>query len=311
MLGIPLHHFILLENISVRTMSDRTTVKRSRASWRGCWSWYFVVLMLTITGCSLATTYRYVDRIILWKLDHYFDLNRDQRHDVAQRLTPLLDKHRHEALPQYENFLQEARLRVERGLTGPDIDWAYATYDQLRTDLFERLVSDGGVFLASIDDRQVRIFESALHKDNAKAVRFIQTPESERLKKKAQTALDLVKDWLGPLTKEQQAQIIEWSVALPDVQPMWVAYQQQRQQELLTLLHQPRTPEQLARELRAIFVYHDQIAPQPYQNAVHQMRADAKTMALAIDQSATPKQRRHAIAKLEQLINQIHDLQAG
>ena len=281
--------------------------------WRGWWTWCPAVIVLAaLTGCSFTTTaYRYADRIILWKLDHYFDLNHDQRQDLVQRLAPLLARHRHEALPQYEIFLREIGQRVERGLAGSDIDWAYATYDRLRTDLFERVVADSGVFLASIDARQVRTFESALQKDNAKAARLIQISAPERLKERAQTTLELAKDWLGRLTKEQQAQIREWSLTLPDVEPMWVAYQQQRRQELVTLLHQPKTPAQIARELRSMFVYHDQTAPQSYQNAVFHMRENAKAMVIAIDQRMTPDQRRHAVAKLQRLIDQIHDLQAG
>jgi hypothetical protein len=60
-----------------------------------------------------------------------------------------------------------------------------------------------------------------------------------------------------------------------------------------------------------MFVYHDQTAPQSYQNAVRQMRENAKIMALAIDQRMTPDQRRHAVSKLQHLIDQVHDLQAG
>lgn len=293
-------------------VSDWTTGERRGRGRLSRWSWCLIVLLVTLAGCSYTTTaYRYADRIILWKLDHYFDLNRDQRHDLAQRLTPLLDKHRHEALPQYETFLREVCHRIERGLTGPDIDWAYATYDRLRTDLFERVVADSGAFLASVDAKQVRTLESALQKDNAKATRLVQTPASERLKERAQTTLVLVKDWLGSLTKEQQAQIREWSLMLPDVEPMWVAYQQQRRQELVTLLHQPLPPEQIARELRSMFVYHDQTAPQSYQKAVRHMRENAKSMALAIDQRMTLDQRRHAVAKLQRLIDQVHDLHAG
>ena len=299
----------MLENISVGIMDVRTA---KEGKWRSCLSWCVVVLTLAIAGCSFtATAYRHADRIIVWKLDHYFDLNRDQRYDLGQRLTPILDKHRREALPQYETFLREVRQRVERGLTGPDIDWAYTAYDRLRTDLFERVVADSGVFLASVDARQVHTFESAMQKDNAKAERLVQTPAPERLKERAQTTLDLAKDWLGRLSKEQQTQIREWSLTLPDVEPMWVAYQQQRRQELVTLLHQSRTPEQIARELRSMFVYHDQTAPASYQNAIRHMRENAKTMALAIDQRMTPDQRRHAVAKLQRLIDQVHDLQAG
>ena len=293
-------------------MSDWTAREGRGRRWPGWWSWCLAVIVTALAGCSFATTaYRNADRIILWKLDHYFDLNRDQRHDLAQRLTPLLARHRHEALPQYETFLQEISQRVERGLTGPDIDWAYATYDRLRTDLFERVVADSGAFLASVETRQVRTLESALQKDNAKAARLVQTPTPERLNKRAQDTLDLVKDWLGRLTKEQQAQIREWSLTLPDVEPMWVAYQQQRRQELVNLLNQPRTPERIARELRSMFVYHDHTAPQAYQNAIRQMRENAKTVALAIDQHLTPEQRRHAVVKLQRLIDQVHDLQVG
>ena len=308
--GLPLHHPALLENISVHVMRYWKTKEGSRPG--GRWSWCVALLLVILAGCSFATTaYRNADRIILWKLDHYFDLNRDQRHDLAQRLTPVLARHQHEALPQYETFLGEIRQRLQRGLTGPDIDWAYATYDRLRTDLFERVVIDSGAFLTSVDAKQVRTLESALQKDNAKAVRLVQTSAPERLNKRAQDTLDLVKEWLGPLAKDQREQILEWSLALPDVEPMWVAYQQQRRQELVTLLHQPRTPEQITRELRSMFVYHDQTAPQAYRNAVRQMRENAKTMVLAIDQRMTPDQRRHAIAKLQHLIDQVHDLQAG
>ncbi|UVT17703.1 MAG: hypothetical protein H8K04_09325 [Nitrospira sp.] len=293
-------------------MSDWTIGERSGRRRLHRWSWCFVVLVVALAGCSFTTTaYRFADRIILWKADHYFDLNSTQRHELAERLTPLLDKHRHEALPQYEAFLQEVRQRVERGLTGPDIDWAYAAYDRLRADLFERVVADSGALLASVDARQVRTFESALQKDNAKTARLVQVSESERLKKRAQTTLELVKDWLGTLTKEQQAQIREWSLTLPDVQPAWVAYQQQRQQELLILLHQERTPERIARELRTMFVYPDQTAPRSYLHAVRQMRANAKAITLAIDERMTPDQRHHAVAKLQKLIDQVHDLQAG
>ena len=274
------------------------------------WTWCAAGLLVLLAGCSLTLTYRYADWIILWQVDHYFDLTADQRHDVAERLTPLLAGHRHEAIPQYEAFLVQVLQRFERGLTSQDIDWAYATFDRLRADLFDRVAVDGGVLLASVDPRQVRIFEEALQKDDGKAVRLAQAPAPERLKKRAQTTIDWLEDGLGSLSKDQEVQIREWSLALPDMQQVSFAHRQQLQQELLVLLHQPRTPERVARELRAMFVSLDQHAPQDYQDAVRQMRAAVKTMALAIDQRLTPDQRHHAVTKLQRLIDQLHDLSA-
>ncbi|HRI37314.1 MAG TPA: DUF6279 family lipoprotein [Nitrospira sp.] len=309
--AIPLHQATMPENILDRTMNCLRTAEQRKPERCRSWVWCLALLLLTVTGCALTTTYRFADRIILWQLDHYFDLNSAQRHDLTQRLSPLLGRHRQEALPQYETFLLEIRHRIERGLTGPDVDWAYATYDYLRADLLERLVVDGGDFLASVDSHQARTFESMLQKDNAKAERLVRNPLHERLNKRADAILDGLKDWLGRMSNEQRDQIRRWSLALPDTQEVWLAYRQQRQQELFTLLHHPRTPERAARELRAIFASHDQNTATPYHDTVRRMREGAKTMALAIDQQITAEQRRNALTKLQRLIDQVHDLQTS
>ncbi|MGQ0695383.1 MAG: DUF6279 family lipoprotein, partial [Nitrospiraceae bacterium] len=299
-----------LANIRARAMTHSTTHQRNKAERHQVRTWCAAALLVLLTGCSLTAAYRYADWLILWRLDHYFDLTTEQRRDLTHRLTPLLARHRQEAIPQYEAFLVQVRQRLGRGLTSEDIDWVYASYDRLRTDLFNRLVDDGGVFLASIEPRQVRNLEENLQKENQKAERLVHVPKQERLKRRVQATIDWLEDWVGSLSKEQQAQIREWSLALPDQQQAWVMYQQHRQQELLALLHQPRTPDRVTRELRVLLVYPDHSASQTYQEAVRQMRAAVKTMALQIDQRLTPDQRHHALVRLQRLIDQIHDLYA-
>jgi Family of unknown function (DUF6279) len=291
-------------------MTHHVIQHEARAGWRGLWMWCAAGLLFFLAGCSFLSLYRYADWIILWQADHYLDLTSDQRRDMAQRLTPLLARHRHEALPQYETFLVQSRQRLERGLTSQDIDWVYANYDRLRADLFDRVIADSGVVLASVDSRQVRTLEAALQKDHAKVAQRVQVPTPERLKKRADVIIDWLDDWLGSLSKDQDAQIRQWSLALPDNQQFWATYQQQRQQELLTLLRQPHTPQSVTRELSALLVvYPDQTGPQAYQDAIHQMRTAVKTMAIAVDQHVTTDQRRHAVTKLQRLIDQLHELQ--
>lgn len=294
-------------------MTHHATQDKTRVGRRGLWAWCAAGLLFFLAGCStlsIISLYRYADWVILWRADHYLDLTTDQRHDLTQRLTPLLARHRHEALPQYETFLVQSRQRLERGLTNQDIDWVYANYDRLRADLFDRVIADSGVVLASVDSRQVRTLEAALQKDNTKAARLMQSSAPERLKKRADAHIDWLDEWLGSLSKSQETQIRQWSLALPDNQQFWATYQQERQQELLTLLRQPRTSERVAHELSALLaVYPEQTGSPAYRDTVLQTRTAVKTMALAIDQQATPDQRRHIVAKLQRLIDQLHELQ--
>ncbi|MGH7257996.1 MAG: DUF6279 family lipoprotein [Nitrospiraceae bacterium] len=247
---------------------------------------------------------------MLHKLDQYFDLSAEQRKDLTDRIQVILSRHRREALPKYEAFLIEIRGRVERGLTGDDVDWFYVSLDRLRDDLFERLVVDGGVFLASVERDQTRTLERAMQKDNAKAAKLASDPPQERLKKRADNTIDVVKDWTGSLTKEQRALVVQWSQALPDTQPAFLDYRRQRQQQLLNLLHQPRTSEVATRELRDALVHQDQTAPSWYRQAVEEWRAGVKTLVPRINRMLTSSQRRYALDKLQHLITQVHDLRS-
>jgi len=291
-------------------MSHPATQHGTRAGKRSLWMWCAAGLLCFLAGCSFLSLYRYADWIILWQADQYLDLTSDQRGDLSQRLAPLLARHRQEALPQYEAFLTQIRRRFERGLANQDIEWVFANYDRLRNDLVNRLIAESGILLASVDSSQVRTLEAAFQKDTTKAARLAQAPVSERLKKRADDIVDWLEDWLGSLSKDQEAQIRELSLRFPDNQQFWATYQQQRQQELVALLRQPRTSESLARELRALLVFYpDPTAPQAYQDVIRQMRDAVKPMALAIDQQVTAGQRRYAVAKLQRLIDQLHDLQ--
>src|SRR5438105_12454886 len=128
--------------------------------------WCAAGLLFFLAGCSIVSLYRYADWIILWQADHYLDLTSEQRHDLIQRLTPLLARHRREAIPQYEAFLIQIRQRVERGLTNQDIEWAFVNYDRLRNDLVNRGIADSG------DDPVDEIVAQTIVIDDRKSTRL-------------------------------------------------------------------------------------------------------------------------------------------
>ena len=293
---VPAHRFSTIER-------RRSFLGRYRP-----WGVIALALCLLLNGCAVSFLYRHADWLMLHKLDQYFDLDAEQRQDVTGRIQAILTKHRLEALPQYEVFLVQIHQRVERGITSEDVDWFYASLDRLRDDLFDRLVIDGGVFLASVSPTQTVALERAMQKDNEQAAKLASGAARDRLKKRADNTVEVVKDWTGSVSRDQRNQIATWSYRLPDSQPMFFRYRRERQQELLNLLHRPRTPEIAAQKLRAALVQQDQTAPPWYLHALQEWRDGIKDLVPRIDGTLSSAQRRYALDRLQRLIVQVRDL---
>ena len=270
-----------------------------------------LALIFLLNGCALTFGYRHADWLIRWQLDHYLDLTSNQRRDVAARLEPLLLRHRTEALPQYEQFLKDLQQRVSRGLSPEDLEWTYAEYDRFRADLFERAVPEGGRLLTMLSEKQVRHLERVFHKEESKGSRLLQGSASARLDERTRKGLALAEEWLGPLNQEQSARVRALILALPDNQPVWWQYRRQRHQELLALLQNPRSADEVSRRLRYMFVQYRQSAPVKYVEMDRDMRAGLTTLILDIDGLLTPLQRRHALSSLQSVIDDLHALARG
>lgn len=274
----------------------------------------YLVVCVTVgllMSCSPTFLYRHADRLLLWKIDEYVDLTSDQKRMVKDRIKALLARHRKEALPLYERFLIEIKDKSSDGLDHQEVDWIFSTYQQFRTDLFGRLVSDGGIVLSSMSDRQIAYLERQFQRDHEKAAGRMKEDQQARLAKRALTTLDWLKNWLGPLTKEQQQRIKALSMALPDLPAIGLEYQRDRQQQLIGFLRSTRDPDFISRYLESWLLRPERTAPPDYQRAVEQLNASLKDMTLDIDHFITMQQRAHALLELQHLIDEVHALAAA
>lgn len=266
------------------------------------------MLVLLVSGCALSFGYRHADWLISRQLDHYLDLTSSQRRIVKSRLQPLLLRHRMEALPQYEQFLKDLQGRISRGLSVADVEWTFASYDRFRQDLFERAIPEGGQLATLLKDKQVQYLERVFHKEESQAEHMIQEPVAARLDERTKKGVAIAEEWLGPLSREQSSRLRALILALPDNQPMWLQYRRQRHEELLALLRNPASADQVTGTLRKMFVYSDQDAPPGYLKMMEDMRAGLTNLVLEVDRTLTPSQRRHAILSLQRVIDELHTL---
>jgi hypothetical protein len=264
-----------------------------------------------LISCTSTLAYRYADWLVVWKLDQYFDLTRDQKTFLRGRLQELLARHRKEALPLYETFLTQIKDKSSDGLTREEVEWIFAVYQDLRRDLFERIVADGATFLASVNEQQIRHLAQVFRKENDTVEKRLKGSSEKHLSDRATATLDWLKDWLGPLTAEQKQQISQLSRNLPDMQAMRLDHERLRQQDALLMLRSTRNIEILAQSLRNWLLFPERSAPLEYQHAAERLRNAVKEMILSVDGMVTQKQRAHALAELQGLIDDVHALAAS
>jgi hypothetical protein len=264
-----------------------------------------VLALAGLAACAPAFAYRHADWLVVWKIDQYVDLNREQRGFVKNRLKQQLARHRAEALPVYEQFLTQVKTQAADGLTRDEVDWMFERYQQLRADLIQRVLQDGVVLLTSMNDGQVQHLKKVLRKENEKAERQVTEKMEKRLAKRASSALELLQDWLGSMSREQEQRIRELTYMLPDNDHPRLAYLKAGQQDLLGILQSKRDRQLLQQRLQDWLLSPGRVAP-AYSRSQDEMREGLKRMALDLDRMITPRQRAHALNELQGLIDDIH-----
>ncbi len=273
--------------------------------------WPLLGLLIAGTSCTFKLAYDYADWLILWQIDHYFDLTHEQKNVLSARLGTLLTHHRTEALPKYEAFIVQLSQTCEDGLTGEEVDRFFASYTTLRTELFELVAEDGTRFLGSVDERQLQYLEDTLQRDNQEIEERLQDPPEKRLAKRAERTVEWVEDWLGSLTTVQEQRITELSMALPDTFQVWLEYRRLRQQALLEILRGSGDPRERSGSLREWLLNRESAAPPSYLRSRELMQQEVKLMVLSIDRLMTPQQRGHLLSELHEIMEDLQDLAAG
>lgn len=267
-------------------------------------------LLLSLTvGCTLGFVYNHADWVALWQLDRYFDLTSTQKRFLGARLTHILERHRAEALPKYRNVLVRLHDALHDELIEEEVNWVFDAYVELRTDLFDLIVEDGAEFLASVDQRQLRYLARRFERGNAELADRLAVPQQTRLAERASATIEWLEDWLGPLTAEQEQRVRAMSLALPDTLEAWLDYRHDRQRAFLTLVRASAEAGQPLRQpFREWLVHPEREAAATYLAAREHMRREVTNMALEIDRMMMPRQRRHLLAELEDLTDDLHDL---
>jgi hypothetical protein len=275
------------------------------------------LIFVILTACSLIRLgYSNGATITYWWLNSYVGFHPSQKLWVMQRIDKLFIWHRDTQLRDYVQLLAAAQRRLQHEVSKADV---LADYEALTTR-FTRIIDETAPDLAdlalSMDagnfDRLEQKFAS--NNDDYRQ-NYLHGDLRERQEFRFRKIMDLAEYWFGDFSDEQQAVIRHASDQRPLNSEMWFTDRLQRQQTLIALLKTiqlEKPPRDAAAGMLKVYVNNNYLI---HANASPKMQTffDASKDSVAqltavIINLATPEQKAHATARLQQWMDDFNAL---
>lgn len=271
------------------------------------------LLSLLLGGCSmLRIGYGQFDTVAGWMAQDYFELEAVQRDALSRRLQNLHGWHRREQLPEYARFFGELRDRVQKGARAEDVQWMVDGIKVRFATIAARAAPDAAELLADLTPAQIEALRKRLDADNRKFIREHRLDQGQAARKLAQQRrlLSQIRDWVGPLSSEQETRITALIQPLPLSESLRHEDRLRRQKEFFVLLEQRGNRATFAPRLRDWLVnWENGRSPELARNMDDAWRKRAEFYA-AVDKLLTTEQRSHLTGRLQDYIEDFRELAA-
>jgi len=258
-----------------------------------------LLAVASLAGCSGARlAYNNADIVVRWMADDYFALEGPQEEDFKARLAGFHAWHRSEELPRYSVLMTSAGDKLADGLTAPELLWAWESVKGRYRRMAAHAAPELAAVLATLTPAQFdRLDKKFAESDAEYAKKYLKGGEAEQRKRRDKRNLELMREWFGDLSDEQEAQLKISSAKLPLLYELRLQNRERRQGEFVALLKAYRSPAELEPRLKQWLTEWEEGASPEYRRLSELHRDLYIQMLLELDRGLTPAQRVHAVTR--------------
>jgi hypothetical protein len=260
---------------------------------------FLLLAVASLAGCSGARlAYNNADIVVRWMADDYFALEGPQEEDFKARLAGFHAWHRSEELPRYSVLMTSAGDKLADGLTAPELLWAWESVKGRYRRMAAHAAPELAAVLATLTPAQFdRLDKKFAESDAEYAKKYLKGGEAEQRKRRDKRNLELMREWFGDLSDEQEAQVKISSAKLPLLYELRLQNRERRQDEFVALLKAYRSPAELEPRLKQWLTEWEEGASPEYRRLSELHREGYIQMLLELDRGLTPAQRVHAVTR--------------
>jgi len=265
-----------------------------------------LLVVLLVTGCSTAFTYRHLDWLIPWYVDGYVDLTRDQRHLLQDQLGPLLQWHEGEELDRYLEILGQVEADLQEEVTPAQVrSWADEVISAVER-LEQNMLSVALAFSESLSDEQLTEFiESVWEEHREYEEEYLSRTDQEYIEENAENLEDFLEEYTGRLNDEQEAALFRAAGSLRRFDSAWLEDHEQWLNTLGPLLKREPGWEDA---IRVAYANRTLERPPEYMELLEYNMDVVATAVAEVLNSLTEKQQNHLFEKIDDLRSQIRKL---
>ncbi|AYC33930.1 hypothetical protein D3880_16870 [Pseudomonas cavernae] len=271
---------------------------------------FTLLLTLLLAACSrLDLVYQNLDRLMLWWIDDYLNLDSVQKSWLQPRLQAELQWHCRSQLPSYVAWQAELqRLLAQQPLQAAQIEAQFAAINSAQQTIAAHTAPVATELLRGLSPRQIAALRSRLTEEQEKlAEEYLALPPDKQIATRAERMEKRLRPWLGRLNPAQQARVQGWAKQMHGYDRLWLDNRQHWQQELLATLEVRHSADFQPRLTRLLQQRKSLWSPTYRQAFRTGQQAFAELLADLLN-GASAQQREHLLSRLDELRENLAEL---
>ena len=282
-----------------------------------------LLAILLVAGCSnaaftrlaynnMALAYSNLGPMLTWIVDEYVDLDGSREDWVRVRIDRVLTWHRSEELPRYRELLETMLAKSARPFRVEDIAAHQRALRSAYHRVLAQVIPDTAEFMSGMDASDIEHMEKKFAEENRQFTKesLKGTPEA-RLERRMKRFIGHLESWVGELTPEQRAIVINRYPRLLDISEELMGERRYRQSELLALARSRPQRAQAEATLKRLVIDTDSWRRPEYTAKLRERDLQMHSMIADLSGTLTDEQRSHLQKRIRRFLGDISTLTAS
>jgi len=260
------------------------------------------VAAIALSGCNkIGLLYDYADKLVLYKVEDDFDLDKAQRVRLKADVEAYFQWHRKTLLPAYADFLSYIVDSARVSLRPGEIDSGYQRYQEIYRRTMEPVAEKSTALLLSLSPDQIEGWIERQRKKNRKLHKDFSGSQPERLEHRAKKIIDELEDWTGRLSKEQKEKIRVLNGSVPWNGILWLDLREKVQERVAEMAKRKAPADSLQAYLAQYYLGDENLKSDEFRERYRDFEQRLKTFIYAIRNLLTDEQRARFLQQVEKL----------